>query len=189
VSIQYCIQCTLPESHCPCDQAPNFQHLSQLAILFHPREVERRNSTGRILKNCCKLQSATWHRLKSEQLSNQFKQFALIYPGNEQLDQTRDATKMSNIEGFLLIDATWQESKKMLRQSEWLSKLPKFTISGKTSQYKLRRNQISDGLSTIECATQWLASQKLDIESQQLDRFFRYFQTQYLTAREAGLLK
>ena len=189
--IPFCIQCTLPESHCICESAPNLTFPSQVSVLFHPRELERRNSTGRLLKRCCHIESHTWHRLKNEQLSQKFQDFALIYPEEEssQPCSSQSAPSENAVKGYLWIDATWQESKKMLRQSPWLNLLPKYSLKATSSQYLLRRNQTSEGLSTMESMALWLAEQNQTKSSQDLLHFFQLFQDRFLTARNAGLFK
>ena len=188
MSIPFCIQCTLPSSHCICDQAPKIQVSPPISVLFHPRELERRNSTGRLLKNCCHISFDIWHRLKNEQLQHKYEGYSLIYPST----QSAEATAITNgpaPKGYLLLDATWQETQKMLRQSPWLNDLPKYTISNQLSRYRLRRNQKSEGLSTIECAAYWLMEQNQTKPSQELLHFFQDFQTRFLAARNAGLFK
>lgn len=77
----------------------------------------------------------------------------------------------------------------MLRQSPWLNSLPKYPLKNASSQYSLRRNQTSDGLSTIESMAFWLEEQNQTKSSQDLLHFFQLFQDRYLDARESGLFK
>ncbi len=77
----------------------------------------------------------------------------------------------------------------MLRQSPWLKNMPRKTISGPSSTYKLRRNQRDGGLSTLESLAYWLEGQKQPMQAQELLQFFHIFQRAFLTARQAGLLK
>lgn len=100
---------------------------------------------------------------------------------------------MGSVKGFIWLDATWQESRKILRQSPWLNNLPKYSITATpdfTSHgYELRRNQIKTGLSTIETFAYWLYEQNQTQSAQDLLNFFNQFQSEYLAVRDAGLFK
>lgn len=199
----FCTSCTIPISVCICALAPNLQLPIATHILFHPNELQRRNSSGRLLKNCLKIESTVWHRLKNKELENTFKDFALLYPEEKtrktDSDPLTSSFKSQNPtlipKGFLWLDATWQESRKMLRQSPWLDKLPKYKISAHTgkdlpeSQYILRRNQTSEGLSTIETFAYWLHEQNQPNNAQDLLNFFNQFQSAFLKARNSGQFK
>jgi DTW domain-containing protein YfiP len=206
-NISFCVHCTLPSDNCLCHLAPSLTLKANTHILFHPRELERRNSSGRLLKHCLNIPSTPWHRLKNEQLESQFEDYVLLYPADNKSSLTSDnfqqalnKDKTSVPRGYLWIDATWQESRKILNQSPWLHKLPKYAISAHSiypsdsktrpvSQYKLRRNQTENGLSTIETFSYWLYEQNQVKSAQDLLNFFNQFQTAFLVARNSGLFK
>ncbi len=160
-------------------------------MLFHPREIHKRNSSGRLLKMISNVQHDTWHRLKNEQLSQKYQDYCLIYPDHENTQNITTDNEINNqdYKGFLWIDSTWQQSQKMLRQSPWLNKLPKKTIVGPVSNYKLRRNQKDGGLSTLESMAYWLKSENKHEQAQELLQFFQTYQDTFLKVRLAGLLK
>ena len=146
---EYCIKCTLPRSYCVCLAAPTQQLRPDFSILFHPRELQRRNSTGRLLKMCCNIQSQSWHRLKNESLALHYTDYCLLYPTEQPDEQTvhvQTINTQTKPTQFLLLDATWQESRKMLNQSKWLNALPKYAITQAPSHYQLRRNQTEQGM-------------------------------------------
>jgi DTW domain-containing protein YfiP len=190
---------------CLCGLAPVLTLPSKTHILFHPRELERRNSSGRLLKHCLNIPSSPWHRLKNNQYESIFEGYWLLYPadiksntsntGTSQVAQAKDPQASTPPKGFLWIDATWQESRKMLNQSPWLNKLPKYAVSAHLenklppSQYTLRRNQTQQGLSTIETFSYWLYEQNQIKSAQDLLSFFNQFQTAFLAARHSGFLK
>jgi len=191
VPTNYCIHCTLPTSYCVCAISPSIKLPENCSILFHPRELARRNSTGRLLKMCTNIQSIPWHRLDNEKLEARFKNHYLIYPQeSSNLPSIEpDKDENTNTGGFLWIDSTWQESHKMLRQSPWLKNMRKYSIKDTQSTYKLRRNQTQNGLSTLECLAYWLNEQNRSNQSKELLQFFQIFQEAFLHARQAGLLK
>jgi len=136
---------------------------------------------------CSDIHSTTWHRLKNNQQETQFKNYCLIYPQSAEADYP--TTNEHAFEGYLWIDSTWQESQKMLRQSPWLKNLPRKTIQGPPSDYKLRRNQKDGGLSTLESLAYWLEDENQPAQAKELLQFFQIFQDAFLKARLAGLLK
>ena len=183
-------------AHCICQWAPNITLPQPCALLFHPNELHKRSNTGRLLKSTTDIQSATWHRLKNTQLENAFSNYALLYPADE-LETNTDASiqyqaqpqTTQSTKGLLIIDATWQQSQKMLRQSPWLKNLPRVSLGSIQSQYQLRRNQQDQGLSTLESLAYWLIEQNQRNCGQELLHFLQTFQTAYLKARQAGLFK
>ena len=53
---------------------------------------------------------------------------------------------------LVILDATWQEARKMYRQSPYLKQASTCYLEQKSqSNYQLRRNQLEGGLCTIEC--------------------------------------
>ncbi len=187
VPTNYCIHCTLPADYCVCDQAPNITLPKNCTILFHPREISRRNSTGRLLKSCTDIQSTTWHRLKNQQQETTFANHALIYPHQNEIENKNDST--TDLNHFLWVDSTWQESHKMMRQSPWLTKMRKYSITNTRSAFRLRRNQKQDGLSTLESLAYWLMEQGHSQPALELLEHFDHFQEAFLSARQDGLLK
>ena len=76
----------------------------------------------------------------------------------------------------MLIDATWQEARKMYNQSPYLKALPKVSlVDAPKSIYPLRRNQIEGGLCTAECVIHLLTESENVIEAQQLSQLLMTF--------------
>ncbi len=68
-------------------------------------------------------------------------------------------SKLQQIRGFVLLDATWQLAHKMYRQSPYLKTLPTLMLeSSQPSQYLLRRNQRQQGWCTAESVALLLAA-------------------------------
>lgn len=138
---------------------------------------------------CCKIPSQSWHRLNNDFLAKHYSGYHLLYPGDQYSSTLSDNPKPNlHTDKFLLLDATWQESRKILRQSKWLNTLPKYAISQAPSHYQLRRNQTPEGLSTIESMAHCLFALNQTIQGQELINFFNAYQQAFLTARQAGLL-
>jgi len=82
-----------------------------------------------------------------------------------------------------VIDGTWQEAQKMLRQSPWLKSMPKVQIQATNeqplkSQFQLRRNQ--QGLCTLEAIATAVAHQS-PLAAQTLEKNFHLFQNTLLS--------
>jgi len=81
-----------------------------------------------------------------------------------------------DFDGLVLLDSTWQEARKMYRQSEYLQDLPKVTLNAKqASEFILRANQLEGGLSTVECVIELLRLQQRHTEAEQLVLEFKTF--------------
>ncbi|VAW59294.1 hypothetical protein MNBD_GAMMA11-1660 [hydrothermal vent metagenome] len=86
---------------------------------------------------------------------------ALLYPSvpgvSEGLseDPPEDPSESADIpqpENFIIIDSTWQEARKIFNRSAYLQTIPRIQLVSKASIYRLRRNQIENGLCSAECA-------------------------------------
>jgi len=154
------------------------------------------------MKHCLKVPSSSWHRLKNQQQAKSFEGYHLLYPADHSDIQSTNPTaniKTNKIEqsisdsgqtikGLLLIDATWQESQKMMRQSPWLMQLPKLSLQASESHYLLRRNQSESGLCTLESLAHALQALQHRQSSQDLLQFFHIFQDAFLHTRQSGQL-
>jgi DTW domain-containing protein YfiP len=178
---------------CVCQYAPKVTLATPCALLYHPQEYTKRSNTGRLLKTATDIDSTSWHRLNNAKLENRFKHYALLYPstGTSNVNHTHNTPVQdhSNFQGYLLLDATWQQSQKMMRQSPWLAALPRISIDAPQSQYHLRRNQSQQGLSTLESLAYLLIEQNQRNCGLELLQFLQCFQDAYLKARQAGQLK
>lgn len=181
----YCIQCTLPQPRCVCSLWPNTD-LKQYGILFHPLELHKRTSTGRLLHRLSNTRGQTWHRLKNEQMQQQFGSYKLVYPAVDEQTSIQLDKPAAN-DQLLILDGTWQQAQKMIRQSSWLNTLPRVSIEVEApSLYNLRRNQKQQGLSTLEALAHCLFAQGRSQSAQKLLEFLALFQQAYLVARESG---
>ncbi len=139
------------------------------------------------------MHNATWHRCDHEVLAHQFQHHVLLYP------ETADVTsptlvKLSELKAPLLIlDGTWQQTRKMMRQSPWLQALPRASFrldkDSSPSQFRLRRNQQAQGLSTLEAIAKALFEQGHSQQQQDLLNFFAEFQSSFCAAQTVGALK
>ncbi|WP_298774280.1 DTW domain-containing protein [uncultured Shewanella sp.] len=94
---------------------------------------------------------------------------------------TADERSASNVPNVIVIlDATWQEARKMCRRSHYLKQamkyaLPKPLIDKHLSQFRLRRNQIQGGFCTIECIQFLFRLKGMHAEATVLESAFKNF--------------
>jgi DTW domain-containing protein YfiP len=130
----------------------------KIYLLTHERELKKGSNTGRIVKECLgeTVEIVVWKRTEpSKEIVELIDrdQIALLYPDPDDIP----ARSCQDFENFLILDATWQEARKMYNRSPYLQKASRISLNtNEPSRYKLRRNQIADGLSTAECAIELL---------------------------------
>lgn len=144
----------------------------KIFLLTHERELNRGTNTGVIalMHSNHIVERVLWNRVNSDQdlltlialIENN--QALLLYsqqkPDDEELGAEeseslpieQSASLIKAFENIIIIDATWQESKKIFNQSVYLKNAQHFTLkTTNDSVYKLRANQPKGGLCTIEC--------------------------------------
>jgi len=124
----------------------------KIFLLTHTRELDRATNTGSLaMENANGLvERIVWER------THPSKELIQLIENNEALllyEQGEHSTAaIENFENIIVIDATWQEARKMFNKSPYLQQAPRLTLAlKKDSAYKLRRNQPVGGLCTIEC--------------------------------------
>ncbi|MCP4955836.1 tRNA-uridine aminocarboxypropyltransferase [Photobacterium aquimaris] len=178
-----CLRCGF-KFNCICAMEPQLQSAADFVLLTHARESSKDTNTGilmtRTLPSC---RVEMWHRTQPPQaLLNQLQdpsyQAWLVFPSDEQhlatplTLPTPDSTKLL----LIIIDATWQEARKMVRKSPWLNQLPRIAlIPENTSSYSLRRNQQPGHLCTCEVGIELLKQLHHPQAAQQLQDYFTHF--------------
>lgn len=161
-----CDGCLLRSDLCICGLAPSLCLTTPVQqchwlLLTHTREVEKLTNTGRLLLNCLpNVALHLWQRKESLQALLQGRRAVLLFPSDEGSPTGFSSAEqvMSEFGGegepvlWILLDSTWQQAKKMVRQSPELQALPRlsFSVEEGASRYHLRRNQ--QGFSTLEAA-------------------------------------
>ena len=130
-------------------------------LLSHSREITKSSNSGQLVLKTLASQSQRilWHRKAEEQnLLNLISKlsggdYALAYPviaGHS--DQLALKPALNRPEAIVLVDATWQQARKMFNQSPYLQQANQWPIAASgESQFKRRRHQIAGGLCTAEC--------------------------------------
>lgn len=133
----------------------------QIILLTHEREFARPTNTGRLAIAAFpdSVICVPWSRTAPDQalvaaLISQDAQ--LLFPADSEDRAMPDiAIKpvLTQPKQIVILDATWQEARKMLRQSPYLQSAAKIELPYRESgsAFVLRRNQQEGGLCTAEC--------------------------------------
>ncbi|MCG9696556.1 tRNA-uridine aminocarboxypropyltransferase [Shewanella sp. Isolate11] len=164
----------------------------QIVLLTHEREIARPTNTGQLaLKGfpqyCRRI---IWSRTAADNELKQAcesQQALLLFPETQQdplhereqpqsqPQSPTDPQLLSNKQ-IIILDATWQEARKMVRQSPYLQQAQRYSLQGQSSsQYQLRRNQLTDGLCTLECVQALFTQLNMNQQAEQLQQVFQLF--------------
>lgn len=188
----HCLGCLLRRDLCICTLAPrlSMQASTQRChwlLLTHAREVEKLSNTGRLLLNALpQARLHLWQRKEPLQALFEGYRAVLLFPGGcgESVGYTHAQEAVLG-QGddeepimWVLLDSTWQQAQKMVRQSPALQALPRLSMTADGSRYHLRRNQ--QGLSTLEAAAAVLSELDEPLSAElllsYLDRFQRHWE-------------
>jgi len=148
----------------------------KIILLTHERELRKKTNTGALIPLIMgeDAQLLVWRRKEADQRLLDMllsKKAALLFP---ELKPREDAgfvdqrapilsrlitnVSINDYEYFVILDATWQQARKMYRQSAYLQNADKvFIHPQKASSFKRRRNQLEEGLCTAECVLELLS--------------------------------
>ena len=147
-----------------------------IILLTHQRELDRKTNTGALALETCAdiVRRVVWARREPDAVLLdllQRNQAVLIYPGAD-----GPSAELRDFEHVILLDATWQEARKMYNQSPYLHAAPKAVLTaGEASSYRLRRNQPAGGLCTAECVIRILRDRGLPQQADELEASFSAF--------------
>ena len=134
----------------------------KIYLLTHERELDRPTNTGSIALPIAGgkkglVQRVVWSRTNpNRQLLTVLGSgdTGLLYPQSE---ITGPDVPLEQCEHFVLLDATWQEARKMFNRSPYLHPVKRVALDvAEASRYTLRRNQRPGGLCTAECVIEIL---------------------------------
>ena len=145
------------------------------------------SNSGRLMQAAfpnCEIQ--TWQRKESERAIREWSadlQPLLLYPSApESGSEPISPETLNGVEGrgFILLDATWQQAGKMLRQSPELQSMRRLALPVEAcSQYQLRKHQQPGHLCTAEAGILLLQSLDFRGDAQQLEDYFQCFLRHY----------
>ncbi len=178
--------------NCICAHQPNLSSNIEFALLYHENELHKLTNTGKlILNSLSNTTEYTWQRKEPPQaliskINQADTETWLLFPSKEPVlsgdfHHRHDSSKKQL---FVLLDATWQEAKKMVNKSPWLKALPCLEIqTDETSRYHLRRNQSEGNLCTCEAGIEVLEMVKEPENAQALSCYYDQFLTVFQAER------
>ena len=155
-----CPNCQRPLSVCYCSALVHVTNKTKVLIIQHPLEQKHPFNTGRMAHLCLSnSELIVAEKLSESKLTHILKTSStLLYPSFDWLPntsaimpQTQESANLGYIRQLIVIDATWNKSKKILHLHPTLQKLPRLNLKGNlNSHYQIRKTTVSNGLSTLE---------------------------------------
>ncbi|WOX04350.1 tRNA-uridine aminocarboxypropyltransferase [Microbulbifer pacificus] len=137
----------------------------QIILLTHERELERPSNTGKLVLSAVAgegvgVERVIWRRAEPDKAllaTLDDPAMGLLYPDTEVAGEAAGNMSIETCERFILLDATWQEARKMFNRSPYLHLVRRVNlVPARDSRFRLRRNQKSAGLCTVECVVEIL---------------------------------
>ncbi|WP_322803317.1 tRNA-uridine aminocarboxypropyltransferase [Vibrio alfacsensis] len=185
--------------NCICSLLPKLSSEHELMLLIHPNEQARDTNTGKLLIQCqLNVTRVVWERkCPPAEWSTLFADPSLLpvllFPSEESLtlEQVQKQSHQQNRKPmFIILDATWQEARKMINKSRWLEDIATMgLVSQANSQYQLRRNQQDGNLCTFEVAAQLLGQLGEHENQQQMLDFFQHYIPHFQAEKSGHALK
>ncbi|GAB3529437.1 tRNA-uridine aminocarboxypropyltransferase [Photobacterium alginatilyticum] len=176
-----CSRCGF-QHNCICHAEPRLNSKARFILLTHPKELGKDTNTGELmLRTLPDSQRYTWDRVNPpaallDELRAPGNQPWLLFPSDEEHPAAKYQREAGKQPLFILLDATWQEARKMVRKSPWLAQLPRLSLSpSSASAYQLRRNQQTGNLCTCEAGIALLELLGEVDQATQLNEYFQAF--------------
>lgn len=160
----HCPICLLPPGYCGCDLVRPLPSPVRLILLTHSQELDSPTNTGRLVQlTLPESRIVHWQRTQPDpQLLRALSDTAflpmLLFPPDRDDLQSRPVIEanpsiLPRNPLVLMIDGTWKQARKILRQSPYLDHIPLVTLrSQQPSRYTLRRGAGPRQLCTAEAA-------------------------------------
>lgn len=188
-----CSGCRVIDSYCLCAWKPTVQASSAMCLLMYDTEPLKPTNTGWLIADVIPdTEAFGWSRVDVDPqllalLSDPQWQPYIVFPG-EFVAPERVVTEVKAEEGkrplFILLDATWNEARKMFRKSPYLDRLPVLSLAPEQmSRYRLRRSKRDDHFCTAEVAALCLELAGDHIAAGVLDAYLDVFSAHYLGAK------
>lgn len=185
--------------NCMCSLMPKLTSEHNILLLMHPNELKRDTNTGQLLEQCqLSIERVIWDRKQPPAellslLADPSRYPVLLFPCEESItleDVVLQSQQQTKTPLFIILDATWQEARKMINKSLWLEGIPTMGLSASAdSQYQLRRNQQQGNLCTFEVAAHLLGQLGEQNNQQQMQRFFAHYLALFQAEKSGHALK
>jgi DTW domain-containing protein YfiP len=159
-----CLRCLRPAAFCVCAELCPVPSATRVVLLQHPREARLAICSAWLTRLA--LENAELHRAVRLEHHPRVRELvrapgtALLYPGPGAVPAGEGPPPAA----LVVIDGTWPQSERMLRDAPSLAALPRVTIPpGASSGYGgLRREPAPDRLSTLEAVALALGALERD---------------------------
>jgi len=192
MSRETCYRCFWPKPLCWCGSIQPMQTRTRFVFLMHPKEFKREKAaTGRLTHLCLSESEIHMgigfddHEVVQALINNPQFYPVLLYPGKDAVNLSRatiDPATLGDGRRLLvfLLDSTWSGSKKMLRLSPSLQRLPRIMFTPTSlSRFVIKQQPYDWCLSTLEATHELL----LVLERAGLDNYSQPAQLLDLFAR------
>ena len=192
-----CPGCRLPVAHCMCAVRPQLTTQASMCLLMADIEPLKPSNTGWLIADVVADTFAFgWARTEVNPallalLADPQWQPYVVFPG-EFAPPQRVVTALpppsaaSSVKRplFVLLDATWQEARRMFRKSPYLDHLPVLSLAPEqVSRYVLRRSRRGDHFCTAEVAAMCLELAGEPHAAHTLDAWLDVFTHHYLQSK------
>lgn len=181
---------------CICHLKQQQNNRLRLLIWQHPNEARHVKGTARLLHLCLEnselviAKSLSADELRRACALPELSHAALLYPSSGQGEFTsRLSAQPAAIACLILIDASWRDSREILRNNPYLLDLPRYALQQNyAGQYQIRKAHKPGQLSSMEAglyALQELRPAEIDYAALfKVFAAFNQFQAQYFQAKE-----
>ncbi|SFD87573.1 conserved hypothetical protein [Pseudomonas citronellolis] len=188
-----CAGCRLRPDYCMCAWQPQVQANAGMCLVMFDTEPLKPSNTGWLIAETVPDTWAFgWSRIEVDPallalLDDTQWQPYVVFPG-EFVAAERVVEKVAPQPGkrplFILLDATWNEARKMFRKSPYLDRFPVLSITPDAlSRYRLRRSKFDEHLCTAEVAALCLGLAGDQRAGDALDAYLDVFSERYLGAK------
>jgi len=180
-----CNRCGLRQLACACQCIAASSLPFAISLILHPNEFKRPTSTSRFLSMYPQVLIQAYER---KAMYGGDRKPLLLFPVDETTpaslrvsasmtanERAVGAAKIEN-QGLVVLDGTWKECSKMVRQNRFLQQLERVeVITEQDSCYPFRKNQIDGGLSTAEAIAE-LTCMLYNVDAMKIDlmHFFKH---------------
>jgi len=150
-----CRRCRRPQTVCYCPHLTSIPTRTRVVFLQHPRERDVPIGTARMASLC--LENSELHvgahwagaPALARALGDPSRPPALLFPSQDAIDIVADPPRHAIT--LVVVDGTWSQAKKVVRDNPTLAALPRYTfVPPAPSEYRIRREPKSSYVSTIE---------------------------------------
>ena len=193
-ALQRCDRCRVAVQYCICGWQPQADSRSAFCLLMHENEPLKPSNTGWLIADVLpQTRAFIWSRTEQNDelvrlLSDPQWQPYLVFPhdaAGEERQLLHDLLPASERQPlFVLLDATWQQARKMFRKTPCLQQLPVLSLeAAQLSRYHLRHSDNRQHLATAEVAAACLRLAGEQQAADSLQEWFARFNRHYLAAR------